>query len=893
MNPDHHHKALPKGDRLHWYRIDSILGQGGFGITYLAEDTNLEQRVAIKEYLPNELAVRVDETTVQPISEEYGKMYRWGLDRFLKEAKTLAKFKHPNIVRVQSFFEQNNTAYMVMEYEEGQSLAQVIKAGQLRGEQKLLALLDPILDGLALVHDAGFIHRDIKPDNVFLRQDGSPVLLDFGSARHAISGQTRTLTSLVTPGYAPFEQYHDADGKQGPWTDIYALGATIYRAITGNTPVEAIKRGMARINHATDPYLPLADLKGNEYSEHFLDALDCALRFLEADRPQTVASWQRMLHGTEAVPPQAEIASPTQHAQAADAVPPTQPEVSGALDIDFSDPETLAPTTPAPKTVPTVPESKPAAPAQTPSAAARHQVKPPAPKGRHPAVWIGAAMLVIGAVVATVWFSQQQQPTSAPAARTAPATDVDAQRIAELQRAALAAMTAGRLTSPEGDSALDLYRQILRLQPGHAAAQSSIARLLDEHLKAANQAIDAQRFDSADAHIAGAERIDPQAAGVQLIKEKSASAQAQRRQAAADEVARAARERERQAQIAALLSSAERALRNKRFDAASADYQRVLGLDAGNGEATAGLRAVATERQAARDQAAQARRRRITQLLAEAQKLSAAGDYAGALGRYQQVLDLDAGSAVASTGKRTAQAQLDAQRSKAERAAQREQRIDAAVAEGRRELNAGRFNDAEAAFRRALKLDPGNRAAKQGIARIKRATAGEPQTPRTAATKPYTLAILPWTLRGTDNYEQSIFGGLQQALQSRRDSVRLTHSHYRNFAAGKSSKKLSAGGISVSDLTQIWVKKQGLFSEAELNERGARSIARRLGVDAVLLARVSVAAETAQIEVHFFEQRNGAAKRASAEFRFPVWGYHEESAAQVKALVLRVLPTRI
>ena len=134
---------------------------------------------------------------------------------------------------------------------------------------------------------------------------------------------------------------------------------------------------------------------------------------------------------------------------------------------------------------------------------------------------------------------------------------------------------------------------------------------------------------------------------------------------------------------------------------------------------------------------------------------------------------------------------------------------------------------------------------------------------------------------------------MQQALQERSNNVRLTHSHYRNFSAGKDSEKLSAGGVGRGELKQVWVKKQGLFSEAELNEPGARAIATRLGVDAVLLARVSVAAETARIDLYLLGQRGGTAKQASGQLHFPVWGYHEESAAQVQALILKVIPTRI
>ena len=246
MNPDKHQNALNQNDRLHWYEIKSILGQGGFGITYLARDTNLNHDVAIKEYLPIEFSARDPSGAVKPISEEHAEMFEWGKTRFLDEARTLVAFNHPNIVRVLSFFEFNSTGYMVMEYVEGLDFADLIGPAGSLDEDHLLAIIVPILEGLEQVHDQGYVHRDIKPRNIVIRNDGSPVLIDFGSARQAMREQTRTLTSLVTPGYSPMEQYHQAIGKQGPWTDIYALGATLYAGVTGKKPADALKRSAAR-----------------------------------------------------------------------------------------------------------------------------------------------------------------------------------------------------------------------------------------------------------------------------------------------------------------------------------------------------------------------------------------------------------------------------------------------------------------------------------------------------------------------------------------------------------------------------------------------------------------------------------------------------------------------
>ena len=302
MNPDEHHNALNQHDMLHWYEIRSILGQGGFGITYLARDTNLNHDVAIKEYLPTEYSIRNTQSAVQPISEEHAAIFEWGKARFLDEARTLFKFKHPNIVRVLSFFEFNNTGYMVMEYEEGSDFSDMIGPGKSLDQGRLLDIIVPILDGLELIHENGFIHRDIKPSNIFIRTDGSPVLIDFGSARRAMGDRTRTMTSMVTPGYSPLEQYHEEVGKQGPWTDIYALGATLYAAITGQPPADALQRSMARAEHKSDAYLPLADLMTEKYSPHFLKAIDSSLEFVVKNRPQKVTDWSKMLRGVTPVP---------------------------------------------------------------------------------------------------------------------------------------------------------------------------------------------------------------------------------------------------------------------------------------------------------------------------------------------------------------------------------------------------------------------------------------------------------------------------------------------------------------------------------------------------------------------------------------------------------------
>jgi hypothetical protein len=251
--------------------------------------------VAVKEYLPAGVALRgKDSATVLPISSDDRPTFEWGLDRFRTEAQTLVPFRHPNIVKVLRFFEANGTAYMVMDYEEGESLESILEREGALDETRIKRFLEPLLEGLAEVHALGFLHRDIKPDNIYLRNDGQPVLLDFGAARQALGVRSHSLTAIVTSGYAPYEQY-ESDGDQGPWTDIYAMGAVLYTAIGGDVPPESTMRLSAYARERGDPLIPATTLGHGQYSITFLEAIDGALRILEQDRPQTVHEWQQWL----------------------------------------------------------------------------------------------------------------------------------------------------------------------------------------------------------------------------------------------------------------------------------------------------------------------------------------------------------------------------------------------------------------------------------------------------------------------------------------------------------------------------------------------------------------------------------------------------------------------
>ena len=298
---DDYRNTLPENSVLEDYRIKRVLGAGGFGLTYLARDLREDpespaRNVAVKEYLPFEIATRMpDGIQVGILSEADRDDFMFGLEKFEREARTLARFKHPNIVEVRRFFRANGTAYIVMKYERGVDFESVIESPDMMYEEDLRSILKPLLEGLGAVHSQGFLHRDIKPSNIYIRKDDlSPVLLDFGAARAALKTKSQKMTALVTPGYAPFEQY-SSDGNNGPWSDLYGLGAVLYAAVTKDRPREATERMAALVKGKRDPQIPAVERAKEAFSEELLTAIDCALKVPEQDRPQTVDEFKDAL----------------------------------------------------------------------------------------------------------------------------------------------------------------------------------------------------------------------------------------------------------------------------------------------------------------------------------------------------------------------------------------------------------------------------------------------------------------------------------------------------------------------------------------------------------------------------------------------------------------------
>ena len=294
-----HRQALASGTVVgEDYVIERVLGSGGFGITYLAKDKSLGIQVAIKEYFPSSLAYRDAGETVHAISDKDEESYDWGLERFLAEARTLARLRHPNIVRVSRYFKENGTAYMVLGFVVGQDLESWLRSlGRPPKQKELDTILGPLLDALTIVHGADIVHRDIKPANIYIQKsDREPILLDFGAARQALGEQTRATAAFVSPGYSPPESHLNDPTQQGPWTDIYGLAATLYRAVVGKAPAQVVNR----LNEADEP--PVAQQVGNRgnYRPGFLAAIDRGMKLRREDRPQSVAAWRTMLFASPA-----------------------------------------------------------------------------------------------------------------------------------------------------------------------------------------------------------------------------------------------------------------------------------------------------------------------------------------------------------------------------------------------------------------------------------------------------------------------------------------------------------------------------------------------------------------------------------------------------------------
>lgn len=269
---------------LDCYTLIKPLGRGGFSLIYVAEDNDTQDQVVIKEYLPKKLSIRNQQDQVEVIDGSKSDSFHNGRKLFFLEAKALATLRHPNIVNVRTFFLANNTAYLVMDYEHGRNLGTYIKQHKGKLSSTFLTTVFPaVLDALSLIHAQGHLHLDIKPSNIHIRPGGSPLLLDFGAVHQFATTRKRQTSQVVTPGFAPVEQYYSS-GYIGPWSDVYAMGATMRACIEGRPPPSAIER------HANDKMKPVAGLYKRRYPAYLLDVIDWAMEIDPLLRPQNAGA---------------------------------------------------------------------------------------------------------------------------------------------------------------------------------------------------------------------------------------------------------------------------------------------------------------------------------------------------------------------------------------------------------------------------------------------------------------------------------------------------------------------------------------------------------------------------------------------------------------------------
>lgn len=595
--------SLPEGYILHWYEIKRVIGRGGFGITYLAHDTNLDRYVAIKEFMPEDFATRESDSTVHPKTSDQKNLYEWGLERFVKEARTLAKFNHPNIVHVQSVFEENNTAYMIMEYAQGEDLSLIYKKDPKFTEERFLDTFIPVMDGLALIHNAGFIHRDIKPANIYICDNNSPLLLDFGSARQSIGGKTKALTSLVTFGYAPFEQYNEGSGKQGPWTDIYALGASIYVGITGRKPIDALCRGGSFLETGLDTYQPVSVIAKGEYSENFLLAVDNALMFKIDDRPQDIMLWADMLLGKTKAPQLPDYML----APAVDDKTVIQPRVTkprqttapsqgtqGLVDAHGKRSSTTAATSTA-TIISEQDKSSSASPAliktilETISSISDKTVNRLSTLFKNtekpwlPIAITGAAVVIV--LISLSWlFSDSSTPEATPEmTKAAPATQQKPQpqqpdkQLEQLLTNAKQALSQKNTVTPENSSAYYFYQQVLKIEPDNLSAKKGISEIESQLFLQAKNNYDNGDITAARHYLKQLKAVNPDSAK-------------------ADELKTVIQNNIKNImKISDLLNEADQRLRNKQYTKPENDnafylYQQILKLQADNQPAKQGIK---------------------------------------------------------------------------------------------------------------------------------------------------------------------------------------------------------------------------------------------------------------------------------------------------------------
>ena len=526
MSKAYSNKALPAGTVLREWRLEDVLGVGGFGIVYKAKGIYFGELVAIKEYFPSSISERDAEATVVPIDSDAEEVHALGLKKFVEEAKLLWNLstptRHPNIVSVRSLFEIHGTAYIVMDFEDGTSLSKMLKQGRRFNEAALCGIIRPVAEGLDRAHRVGVLHRDIKPPNILVNESGRPVLIDFGSARFEAAEATSTKVTFHTPPYAALEQYVKTY-PQGPWTDVYALGVVAYECVTGEKPPEVLERLHGGLGE------PLAAGRWPGFGKKFLAAIDAAMAVRPDDRPQTISEWLAMFDDTsgrsgddadeatrffadevtaDEIVPVAPVKGEFEPAEAADSRIPADPaEVQfkrAGEETGTSKKLKKEPAPPKAKKKPAEPKADevPAKPPEPPKAADKPAAAAPSKKPSPALIAGGAAALLIAVAGGWAIFGRGGSETNAPTNAAASGTYVPQQvtnlDVAELASAASTlandARTAGAPATAVNDlvaagdklTAQSAQLQRLSANPSQAAAAKAQADEMKRTATSAN-----------------------------------------------------------------------------------------------------------------------------------------------------------------------------------------------------------------------------------------------------------------------------------------------------------------------------------------------------------------------------------------------------------------------